>query len=43
MMALSDMAPAIAGIVFGGGLYLYALGVRRKLRAERKREAFSAE
>ncbi len=35
-MTVSDLAPAIGGILLAGGAYVYALYLRRKLHAEQK-------
>lgn len=36
MNSLAEMAPALAGIALGGGLWLYLLHLRAVLRRERK-------
>lgn len=40
-MTISDLAPAIGGILLGGGGYLYILYLRRKLHAEQKANPFT--
>lgn len=37
-MSLNDMAPAIGGLTFAAGMYLYALHIRNKALRDSRRD-----